>query len=224
MPPNIPRYKHYLSYLFELSLTRTSSAYNPYLEVLLSRGRTRLNTKVATYSFEDLYRNYNNAFTKLNIRQQRLDKVLLLGLGLGSVPMMLETKFGQSASYTAVEIDEVIIRLAQQYLPDSVKAALTVHCADAHTFVQTDGGSYDLIAMDIFIDLDTPSEFRSDEFVGILKKLLKRGGYLLYNTLTLTDALKTQSEAFFNQIFKKHFPDAMTFQTAGNLMLVAKML
>ena len=48
-------FKYWLSFLYDQTLTRSSSLYNPTLEVCLSRGRLRLNTKNATYSYEDLY-------------------------------------------------------------------------------------------------------------------------------------------------------------------------
>lgn len=46
--------KIWFSYLYPLLLAKTSSSYNPVLEVRLSRGRLRLDSGNSTYSYEDL--------------------------------------------------------------------------------------------------------------------------------------------------------------------------
>ncbi|MEM7104188.1 MAG: hypothetical protein AAF502_13705 [Bacteroidota bacterium] len=95
-----PLWKKLVSYVYEFSVECIEGKFNPYLEVLYSKGRYQLATENAIYSHEDLYTNYFEAFVKIQLNQQSIDNVLILGLGLGSIPVMLENNFGKSYHYT----------------------------------------------------------------------------------------------------------------------------
>jgi len=82
-----------LSYFIDLSLEKSSSPYNPYLEVLLVKGRNQLITKNAIYSFDDKYENFYTSFNKIAWQKLKAKNALILGLGLGSVIYMLENNF-----------------------------------------------------------------------------------------------------------------------------------
>ena len=106
-----PIWKKWLSYVKEISLEQTYSVYNPHLEVLLVEGRHQLVTEDAIYSFDDKYINFDEAFKRINWQKIKGKRVLVLGLGLGSVILLLEKKYGLDLDYTAVEIDPEICRL-----------------------------------------------------------------------------------------------------------------
>ena len=148
--------------------------------------------------------------------------MLVLGVGLGSVPVILQQHFGQKAHYTAVEIDEVVIDLAKQFLPSPILNVTDFHCADAFDFVQNDENQYDLIAVDVFFDLDTPAEFRSDDFLEGLKKCLlqQKGSRIVYNTLTTDRGRNQSSMRFFQRSFSQHFPQSTFIETSGNRLLI----
>jgi spermidine synthase len=213
------------SYLYEVVLEKTSSAYNPYLEVVLSQGRLRLNTQNITYSYEDLYANFYTVFQQLDVQKMQLNHVLILGFGLGSIPFMLQRHFEQyNAQYTGVEIDEVIIQLAKKYLPPDVLQNVTLHNADAYQWVQnaqTPAQGYDLLAIDLFIDQDTPPIFYSPAFLQASKALLNRNkGILVYNMLADTPDKKQSAQDFYHSAFKATFDNAFCINTTANLMLV----
>jgi len=213
--------RHYLSYLWDQKLETAKSSYNPYLEVILSRGRLQLNTSNVTYSFEDLYRTFSDSFQQLNIQPTQFEKVLVLGGGLGSIPTMLEEKFAQEAEYDVVEIDEVVIELARRHLPTALLETMVFFCDDAFDFVYASVGErYDLITVDVFLDMSTPNKFRSKPFLKQLSKLLKPKGLLLYNTLTIKKHLKQQGKMFYENTFKELFRNSQAFTIEGNLMLV----
>ncbi|MCB0574813.1 MAG: hypothetical protein KDC61_09635, partial [Saprospiraceae bacterium] len=89
----IPLWKKWLSYLVPMTLEEAASEQNPELSVILDRGRLQLLSGDAIYSWDDLYRNFLLAFEKLQIKERNIDQVLVLGLGLGSVPFILEKVF-----------------------------------------------------------------------------------------------------------------------------------
>ena len=91
----IPFWKRWLSYLTPIRLEESASEYNPELTVMLDRGRLQLLSGNAIYSWDDLYHNFTRAFTQLQPENLGYQDVLLLGLGLGSVPYILEKKHQQ---------------------------------------------------------------------------------------------------------------------------------
>lgn len=85
----------------------TGSEHNPNLEVAIHKGRLQLLSDNAIYSWDDLYDNFRKAFEHLNIKDQQLKEVLVLGAGRPLIPLMLEKTFHQKDCYfTAIEIDE----------------------------------------------------------------------------------------------------------------------
>ena len=102
---NIPTLKKWLSYLLEQHIESVEGNLNPSLHVSLVNGRYQLSTDTAVYSFDDLYDNFTTAFQQTNFDTFKPKSVLLLGLGLGSVPYILETTYGIKPLYTAVELD-----------------------------------------------------------------------------------------------------------------------
>ena len=111
-----PWYKVAISHFWDVPVETTSSQFNPLLRVLLSRGRYQLTTRNAVYSFADLYDNFRVALAQVKWETWHGRKVLVLGLGLGSIPYMLEKHFWHSMEYTAVEIDEEVVYLANKYV------------------------------------------------------------------------------------------------------------
>ncbi|MGB1243494.1 MAG: spermidine synthase [Chitinophagales bacterium] len=218
---SIPLFRRWLSYIWEQEIQTTSSPFNPYLQVTMSRGRFRLNTENATYSFEDLYDNYFKSFKKYQLKNRQLQNVLVLGLGLGSVPVMLANQFRQEqARFLGVDIDEVVIELCRQYIPPKLSKRLTTFCEDAYNFVEKDDMKYDLIAVDVFLDDLTPMKFRSIEFLQNIKKLMRPSSLLFYNTMTVSNNSYLQSYQFFEDRFLPIFPEAEVFQMQSNRMLI----
>ncbi|MGB3800226.1 MAG: hypothetical protein WA952_10460, partial [Lewinella sp.] len=150
-PQSIPRFRRWLSYLWEQSLETTSSDYNDYLEVCLVHGRLQLVAEEAIYSFGDYYLNFRKLFEVFDYEQLPQDaSVLVLGLGLGSIPELLEKYVGLDYTYVAVEIDPVIIELASRYSLPRLDSPVEVVQADAVAFLQLDDRQYDLICVDVF--------------------------------------------------------------------------
>lgn len=221
-PVKIPYFRTILSYLWDQRIEVTESIYNDYLEICLSRGRWKLNSENATYSHEDLYTNFYKVFKHINIQEKSLERVLILGFGLGSVVVMLENEFAQSAQYVGVEIDEVILDLCYRYLEPKILKDVELFCMDAFDFTLDHQQSYDLIIVDVFIDTITPNKFRSKRFLTKLSKMLRPEGLLLYNTLTFKPEDANLSETFYRQQFSKYLPHTSRIAITGNVMLISQ--
>ena len=201
-------------------MEQTSSYYNPYLEVLLVEGRHQLVTEDAIYSFDDKYINFDQTFKKLNWLKFSNKRVLVLGLGLGSVILLLEKKYDQQMDYTAIEVDPEICRLCSKYTLDSIDSFVEVIPSEAMDFLSTDAEQYDLIIMDIFQSGDIPLKFQSESFISLLKGHLKADGLLLYNRLNITKEHK-QENVTFSPIMEAAFPNMTTLEIKDNLMIVS---
>ncbi len=219
-----PQWKFWLSYLFEQHLESTSSELNPYLSVSLVKGRYQLNTANAVYSFADLYTNFRRAFQQLEIKSQPVSDVLILGFGLGSIPYMLEKVFDCRFNYTAVEIDEEVLYLANKYTLSDIASPIELITADAFDFAAQCETQYDLICMDVFLDDIIPEDFETLDFLADLQRMLSPQGILLYNRLSYSEGDKQKSQTFFDAAFRKIFPDAVVIDAGSNWILVNRVV
>ena len=217
---DIPKWKYWLSHLIELDIEESSSPHNPYLQVSLKKGRFQLSTANAIYSYGDLYVNFSSAFAKIKLDQLPIQRVLILGFGLGSIPIVLEKKFNKKYHYTAVEIDEAVLYLASKYALPEIESSIETICADAHAFVMQCEERFDLITIDLFIDDKVPSQFESPEFLKKVQQLLSPEGVLMYNRLAFNQKDIQNAKVFYENKFHPHFPKGAYLSVRGNWILL----
>ena len=217
-----PFWKKIISYLTELHIESAPSDINPHLYVSLNRGRYQLCTANAIYSYEDLYDNYSEAFKKIEIDKRKVENVLILGFGLGSIPFMLEKTFHKKYHYTAVEIDESVIYLATKYALPEINSSIQMICTDAFAYVMQCQEQFDLVCMDVFLDDLVPEEFEAEDFLKNLKRLIAKDGLLLFNRLANTPEDLKATQTFFKEKFQPVFPDGRYLEVRGNWMLLDK--
>ncbi len=216
----IPRWKKWLSHIRPITLEVAATEQNPELTVALSRGRIQLLSGEAIYSWDDLYKNFLIAFDTLEIDKRSIQDVLLLGMGLGSIPFMLEKVFHRQYHYTAVEWDETVADLALKYTFSRMESHIEMVTADAEYFVEVCEEQFDMLIVDIFEDDITPPQFCTEEFLHHCKMLLRPGGLLLFNRLHGEDvAIRSVTERYFVQKFKKVFREGWYIDTKGNWIL-----
>lgn len=208
------------SYFVDVRLEEEHSTYSGKLEVICRNGRYALCTKNAVYSYDDLYINFRDSFQKIDLDKHGIKNVLVLGLGLGSIPLLLEKKFKKKYNYTLVEIDQKIVNLAKKYTLNELQSSYSIICIDALEYVKACSQQFDLVAIDIFIDDQIPSAFESVLFLEDVKKVLSPNALLMYNQLTYNDTLLSKTELFFQSKFKSVFPEAVFLPLSGNKMLL----
>jgi len=212
-------WKHLLSYIKDVHIESAQSIFNDELDVLLVKGEYQLVTPEAIYSYGNKYDNYFSAFKNINISSRNIDEVLILGLGLGSIPYMLEKHFKCAYRYTAVEIDEAVVYLASKYVLDDLHSDITTVCTNALTYIEIDSREYDLIAMDVFVSDFIPEEFETLEYLLMLKERLTTNGIILFNRLYLFEKDKQNTDRYFTDVFKKVFPNGSSIKMNGNRIL-----
>lgn len=208
------------SYFADIQIEKVESAYSGTLEVICRKGRYALCTNNAVYSYDDLYVNFNDSFECLDLEAYDLQNVLVLGLGLGSIPWLLEKKFHKIYNYTFVEIDQKIVNLAEHYTLSELSSSYEVICQDALEYTKNCKQTFDMVIVDLFIDNMVPSVFESLDFIQHLKRLLRQDGLLLYNRLADTPELLERTSQFYEQTFQQVFPQAVAMELGTNRMLV----
>ncbi len=215
-----PLLKRLASYLFEIHIESMPSEINPHLYVSLVKGKYQLSAASAIYSHGIYYQNFGEAFKQLKLDNLPGSNVLILGFGLGSIPILLEQQEQKKYHYTGVEIDECVLALAQKYTMHEVQSPTEMVCADAKVFVKICQQQFDMICVDVFLDDIIPGEFQQIEFLQDCAKLLSHNGLLLYNCLTWTDKDLEETEKFYNNVFSKAFPKAKHLEIFGNWILI----
>lgn len=198
------------------------SEINPHLYVSLSKGRYQLCTANAIYSFEDLYDNFFDAFKKIKLDNYPIQNVLVLGLGLGSIPLMLEKNFGKKYQYTAVEIDESVIYLASKYALPQLTSSIQMICADAFAYVMQCEQKFDMICVDVFLDDVIPNTMEENFLLKKIKTLIRPEGLLLYNRLANNPQDLAATQLFYEKKWKVVFPEARYLEVNGNWILLNK--
>lgn len=217
--PHIPRWKYWLSYLSEVHLTSTPTDINPHLYISIVKGRLQLCSQNAVYSYEDRYDNFRLLFDQIKLDEKPYRSALVLGLGLGSVPLLIEKKGLALDRMTFVELDEQVIRLAEEYTLRYLQTPYESICADAAIFALTHQGAYDFIVSDVFLDDVIPDDLLTKDYVHALHDLLNPDGLIVINTLASTDADKKHSLSYFNDVVKPIFPQATYTHVWENYMI-----
>ncbi len=198
--------KQILSYIYPIT-KKIQSKYNGVLELTWYNGYKVLNTKNTNYSYGSLQEILDFALSKIAF--DNVDKVLLLGMGGGSVIKTLRNKYHYKGLIKAVEYDEVIVEIACKEYAICTDDLLQIITADAFEFVANDTGKYDLIIIDLFQDNKVPKQFFSKEFIENIKPLVTNNAYFIFN-LAMQDSaldivsLKNYFGTMFNlQLFEK---------------------
>ncbi|MBP7272504.1 MAG: hypothetical protein KA974_01610 [Saprospiraceae bacterium] len=216
----IPFWKKAISYYVPQTLVTTKSKLNNQLKITLIQGRLQLEAGNAVYSYDERYDNFYRTFQQLDLQHANFENVLLLGLGLGSIPYMLERFFLKKYHYSIVEIDEVVIQLAQKYSLPRIQSPMQLFCDDAIAFVEADTARYDMVICDLFIDDVVPLQAEQTAFLYALQQRLSPKGLLLYNRLSMRPEDISATRQFYQQIFKKIFPHATYCDTDTNWILM----
>lgn len=205
----------------EIPLETIRTEMHPQLNVVLLQGRLQLCTDKAVYSYSDLYTNFRRAFQALQIQKLPFSNALLLGLGLGSIPELLEKKFRCRFDFTCVEIDEGIIDLAKRYTLRHLRSHFEIICTDAAFFVAQTRQQYDLICADVFIDDEIPDQARSQSFFEHLQRICAPEGVVLFNCYALEPADREKARDLFENRFLQVFPNATYLDVTTNWILIS---
>jgi len=150
-------------------------------------GQEAVQSRVSLTAPGTLLSPYAPAMFASYLYQPEPRRVLIVGLGGGAMVRFL-TAHEPHVHIDAVEIDPVVVRLADEFFGVRSGGNVRVHTADAVAFVESVTERYDLILMDAFLrpsgDTDTtgvPTRLKTLAFLGRLKQALAPGGVVAFN-------------------------------------------
>lgn len=117
--------------------------------------------------------------------QEKVDNVLLLGLGGGSMAKFLWKYFPQ-CHLDLVENRPLVVDLAYKYFELPKDPRLSVHVMDALEFLKQGEKKYDLIFVDLFAEVGMDKIVGEIGFFKQCRRLLDQNGILVWNTWSLT--------------------------------------
>ena len=188
------------SHTCTLSKTITS-IYNGQLDITWLNGKKHLNSKNANYSYGALQRILKFGLEQIKLSQ--VNSILVLGMGGGSVIETLRTDFKFKKHITAVDIDPIIIAIAKDEFGIVENANLKIHCADAFTFIKENTSVFDLIIVDLYIDLNVPNIFLGLEFWLAVENSKSSKGAIIFNASVGKTASNTKLETIISFLRSK---------------------
>jgi spermidine synthase len=170
-------------------------------------GREAVQSRVNLREPHTLLSPYARSMFASYLYQPQPRRVLIVGLGGGAMVRFL-SHHEPAVQIDAVEIDPVVVRLADQYFDVRSGGNVRVHTADGVKFVESLTDRYDLIMMDAFLrpsgDTDAtgvPTRLKTQAFLGRLKQALAPGGVIAFNVnehATMADDIASVAAVFGN--------------------------
>jgi spermidine synthase len=183
-----------LSYLIPVTIYKAKSTLSTTLEVTWNNGNLVLNSQNANYSYGSLQRILKKGLRYIGFERIRnFESILVLGVAGGSVIQTLAEDVKFEGKITGVEIDADVIAVANKYFNLNKVANLEIIIDDAFEFVLKTKEKYDLIIIDIFQDIRMPNFLFEDFFIQRVQYLMKVNGFILFNTMVLSDKDKIRN-------------------------------
>jgi predicted membrane-bound spermidine synthase len=215
------KFIHYLkSYVKEVPLETIRRSETDALHVSLKQGRLMLSTDFTIYSWDDLYKNFLWGLGMIPFDRFECKRMLVLGLGLGAIPYMMEKVYRQKWEVHAVEIDPEVIRLARKYNFPRIKCQPKVYCEDAFGYLLKNEEKYDVIIVDVCKEDSIPFQFESIPFLESIRSSMSEGGLVLFNRFYSTYKDQFKTDRFFQRQFKEVFPSGIIIDQHGTCLLI----
>jgi spermidine synthase len=158
--------------------------------------------------------------------QPKQSKVLIVGLGGGSMVHFLQ-KHDPTVAVDAVEIDPVVVQLAERFFNLKPQKNVKLIVADGFEYFKKTQTKYDTIYMDAFLkpsaetdETGVPLQLRTIQFYQQLQSRLTDGGCVVFNInphAGLDEDLKTITKAF-PQTYVFSLPNSEGVVAVGSML------
>lgn len=139
------------------------------------------------------------------------EKVLLVGLGGGSIPSFLHPRYPKTR-IDCVDIDREVIAVAKTYFGFREDDTLKAHAADGRKFIEETPDRYDIVMLDAFGNDFIPRQLTTREFLQAVRKILSPNGIVLGNVWgrysnALYDSMVSTYKDVFEQLYIFRVPE-----------------
>jgi spermidine synthase len=157
-------------------------------------------------------------------------KMLLVGLGGGSIPKKLNKEF-PNMEIDAVELDPEVIKLAKDHFNVKESKQLRLHAQDGRLFLTRSQTQYDIIMLDAYFTDAMPFHLATKQFFELAQRKLTPNGIIVANLISAVTGPSGKIARAFNRtlrqvypqtyIFASRRPDNVSLETIQNVIIVA---
>jgi len=183
-----------LSYIFPFRLNNYSSVINGDLEINLINGRKTLDNATCNFSYGSLQQILYLGLVDIDF-PGNVERVLVLGLGGGSIIETIRDTFKSNVYIELVEIDSEMISIATNEFGINRFDNINIIKGDAIDYLENNQEMFDVIIVDIFVVDTIPESFTTQKTINSLLSHLTVHGKVIYNTMR-----QTMSRELFDQI------------------------
>ena len=193
-----------LDWAFPQTIETIVSPINGQVRIVKFQGKYNLWAGGAEQSGELVEKLWRDGLLKgiISSQQQSIHKILILGLGAGSIVKVLHNIFPNLEKIVGVEIDPIIIDLGKKYFGLGNIPELRIVMSDANEYVTSLKEKFDLIVLDCYKGKNWDPNISSLKFVDSCQSKLNKGGLLVMNLLDFYFPKETRTLAF--EIEKKY--------------------
>ena len=132
-------------------------------------------------------------------------RILVVGLGGGSLPMFLRKHY-PAAAIDVAEIDPGVVDVAKQFFGFREDELTRAHVGDGRQFIENVRQGYDIIFLDAFGARDVPKHLTTQEFLLAVRRVLVTSGVVVSNVWRpasnpLYDAMARTYQEAFEELF-----------------------
>jgi spermidine synthase len=133
-------------------------------------------------------------------------RILVVGLGGGTLPMFLRTHY-PAATIDVAEIDPDVVDVAKKFFGFIEDDRMRAHVGDGRQFIEkARQADYDIIFLDAFGARDVPKHLTTREFLQITRRALKSNGVAVSNVWRpasnpLYDSMARTYQEAFDELF-----------------------
>jgi spermidine synthase len=156
-------------------------------------------------------------------------KMLLIGLGGGSIPKKLNKEF-PNLEIDAVELDPEVIKLAKDHFNVKESRALRLHAQDGRLFLTRTQNQYDLIMLDAYFTDAMPFHLATRQFFELAQRKLTPNGIVVANLISAVTGpagkiarsfIRTKRQVFPQiYVFASRRPDNVSLDTVQNVIVI----
>jgi spermidine synthase len=157
-------------------------------------------------------------------------KMLLIGLGGGSIPKKLNREF-PNLEIDAVEIDPEVIKIAKDHFNVKESKQLRLHAQDGRLFLTRTKNQYDIIMLDAYFTDAMPFHLATKQFFELAQKKLTPNGIIVANLISAVTGPHGKIARAFTRtlgqvypqtyIFASRRPENVSLDTIQNVIVVA---
>ncbi len=157
-------------------------------------------------------------------------KMLLIGLGGGSIPKKLNKEFPH-LEIDAVEIDPEVIKIAKSHFGIKENKQLRLHAQDGRLFLTRTQSLYDVILLDAYFTDAMPFHLATQQFFELAQRKLTPNGLIVANLISAVTGPNGKIARSFARtirqvypqvyLFASRRPDNVSLDTIQNVIIVA---